>query len=305
MTRFSNSNSRLERVLARNSGNLVNGIYREARAKIYKSNAVRAFSRKMTKVREPEKWVFLVGCYNSGTTILKRVLESHPDIACLPSEGVTLTDAFPDLEEGGYPRMMYANRDKWDRPDIIGTSAALTAKKDWSSWWPKAKRVFLEKSIDHSIRMPWLEKNFPNSYFIYITRNPYCVGEGIRRRAKPVGDAIDKLGATYSPELVAKQWLFLNDKIRNDGRAVSRFHHMSYEDLMTKPDEVLIDIFKFLNLKSLDMLWEEPRLNIGQFSHEIINQNPQSLARIEEEDFLRMSKILDRRLSEYNYTNDQ
>jgi len=305
MTRFSNSNSRLERVLARNSGNLVNGIYREARAKIYKSNAVRALSRKITKVREPEKWVFLVGCYNSGTTILKRVLESHPDIACLPFEGVTLTDAFPDLEEGGYPRMMYANRDVWDKPDIIGVSEAQTAKKDWASWWPKAKNVFLEKSIDHSIRMPWLEKNFPNSYFIYITRNPYCVGEGIRRRAKPVGGAIDKLGVSYSPELVAEQWLFLNDKIRNDGKAVSQFHEMRYEDLMSKPDGVLKDIFKFLHLEDLDMLWEEPRLNIGQFSHEILDQNPKSLARLEEEDFLRMSQILAGRLSEYNYTHDR
>ena len=40
-------------------------------------------------------WLFVLGVNNSGSTILTKVLESHPQIRALPQEGQLLTDAFP------------------------------------------------------------------------------------------------------------------------------------------------------------------------------------------------------------------
>lgn len=304
MTRFSNSDSRIRRVMARNSGNLIKGIGKEALAKLYKYSFVRAISRIVVPSKDPKSWIFLVGCYNSGTTILKRVLESHPDIACLPNEGVKLTDAFPDLEAGGYPRMMYANRDAWDRPNLISAKHAEKAKKDWAPWWPRVGTAYLEKSIDHSIRMLWLEKHFSNAYFIHITRNPFCVGEGIRRRAKPIGEASEKLGKEYSPELVAEQWLYLNDKLRKDGAAVSQFHSVTYEDFTISPDVTLEEIFEFLGLSCPAMNWDGQNLLLGNQSHEILNQNSASLSRINQEDLEKMASVLTGRLAEYGYNKE-
>ena len=40
-------------------------------------------------------WLFILGVNNSGTTILSKILETHPEIRTLPKEGQHLTTAFP------------------------------------------------------------------------------------------------------------------------------------------------------------------------------------------------------------------
>lgn len=40
---------------------------------------------------KPQKWIFIVGCYNSGTTLLEKILSLHPMIGSLRDEGVMLT----------------------------------------------------------------------------------------------------------------------------------------------------------------------------------------------------------------------
>ena len=60
----------------------------------------------------------------------------------------------------------------------------------------------------------------------------------------------------YSPEIVAKQWLYLNDKIISDGSTVNHFHKVSYEDSMNNPDIVLGEIFNFLNLEKPELGWK-------------------------------------------------
>jgi hypothetical protein len=41
------------------------------------------------------KWVFIMGCTNSGTRVLDHILSDHSDIASLPWEGQFLTDVIP------------------------------------------------------------------------------------------------------------------------------------------------------------------------------------------------------------------
>lgn len=35
----------------------------------------------------PNKWLFIVGCYNYGTTLLHNILASHPNIRSMPGDG--------------------------------------------------------------------------------------------------------------------------------------------------------------------------------------------------------------------------
>lgn len=303
MSKFSESNTKAGRFLARNSGKLISGLKHEVIAKVYRSSRFRALSRKFYKPKEPEKWVFLVGCYNSGTTILRRLLESHPDIAAFPAEGVTMTDAFPNMEAGGYPRMMYANRHLWDEPIDNSKERADMAKRDWARWWPKDAKVYMEKSIDHSIRMAWLDENFPNAYFIFIVRNGYCVSEGIRRRARPLGAAATKLGDCYSVEMVAEQWKAINAKIEEDGEKISRFHKVRYEDLMEDPILNLRTIFRFLDLEIPPLTTNRDSVIVDGIAHQILNQNKKSISRITTKDLDEMSKILGDSLAHYGYRN--
>lgn len=47
------------------------------------------------------KWVFIMGCNNSGTSLLHYILGSHPDIASLPREGQFLTAVLPQPDHYG------------------------------------------------------------------------------------------------------------------------------------------------------------------------------------------------------------
>ena len=51
----------------------------------------------------PERWIFIIGCYNSGTTILASILNRHPSIGGLRTEGAFLTDS---LKLRGYSSSM-------------------------------------------------------------------------------------------------------------------------------------------------------------------------------------------------------
>src|SRR5690606_5918555 len=143
--------------------------------------------------REPETWVFMGGCYNSGTTILREMIGAHPAVASLPREGVELTDAFPVLEADGWVRMWFRNADKADLSGREPVALADRAKRAWSPWWRRDARAFSEKSIIHGAWMPTLDAGFSNARFIGVIRNGYCVCEGIRRRARPSGKARETL----------------------------------------------------------------------------------------------------------------
>ena len=48
----------------------------------------------LTSVKKDKTWIFLVGSYNSGTTLLAEFLGHHPSISALPTEGYFITDQF-------------------------------------------------------------------------------------------------------------------------------------------------------------------------------------------------------------------
>src|SRR5690242_5444088 len=58
------------------------------------------------------KWVFILGCYNSGTTLLDQILSGHPQFSGLNEEGVMLTDQLPRPEDFQWRRMWWKCEDK-------------------------------------------------------------------------------------------------------------------------------------------------------------------------------------------------
>ena len=99
MRKYANQKTKIGRFLARNGGDIFGGFKREFLAKLLTRPWFRSFLSKFYRPREPKKWLFLVGCYNSGTTLLRDILNEHPEIKGLPLEGVRLTGAFEDLEK--------------------------------------------------------------------------------------------------------------------------------------------------------------------------------------------------------------
>lgn len=302
MRKYSASGSNfVKRFFDRNKGNLLGGFRREVKGKLLRNNITRTIVTRFYSCREPEKWLFLVGCYNSGTTILREVISSHDEVDDLPFEGVRLTSAFPDLEEGGWPRMMYKNRSLWKLPTENGKIISEKAKKDWSPWWKAETKIFLEKSIDQSTRIRWLAEHFPNSHFIYIIRNGYCVSEGIMRRAKPSGPAIQDVGSSYPAELVAKQWCEFSKFIEAEIDGLDNVLKVKYENLTDNPLDTITNIYNFLKLPAPEISVQEDAVIVNGKGFVLANQNNKSIERISPEDKAIMTDVMRDTLIEHNY----
>lgn len=290
MRSYANQSTKVQRFLARNRGQLVRGFLREVSTKAYLRPWVRAIVRPFVRAREPQRWVFLVGCYNSGTTILREILEAHPQISALPFEGVRLTNAFPDLEASDWPRMMYQSREIWDLPDAGAARRVARAKADWALWWGRSAKIFLEKSIDNTTRIAWLRRHFGKTTFIAITRNGYCVAEGILRRSKPQGEAIREVGETYPLSMIADQWVAFEDKMVAELDPQGGDIHMTYEDLMRDPVPILKEVFAALDLAPPELVFEGTVLTVGPRKFDLVDQNAQSLSRLAPEDVKTLSE---------------
>ena len=152
----------------------------------YQKKWIRSFFNPFQKIREGKKYVFILGCYNSGTTLLNHIIGSHPEVSSLPTEGIALTSGLTRPEDFGWPRMWYMCEDKVRFTENSAACDPKLVKRDWNFWFDKNKNIYLEKSIANSAKVKWLEANFDSPYFIWIIRDGYCVSEGIRRRSRDI-----------------------------------------------------------------------------------------------------------------------
>ncbi|MBN2243619.1 MAG: sulfotransferase [Acidobacteria bacterium] len=227
--------------------------------------------------KEPEKWVFVVGCYNSGTTLLEDILGMHPKISTM-DEGVFFTDELLLPEELGWTRMWCQVVDSVRLTENDHTPDVTKVKKDWGVFFDRKKPVYLEKSIVNSARMRWLQANFRNSYFVSVIRDCYAASEGIYRKSPTGAWGIQKeeFKGKYPIELCAKQWVVNNRIIEEDSAHIDRFMAVRYESLCESPRNTIEKIYEFLDIDG-KVLWDEKaEWNIHGRISVLKNMNPYS-----------------------------
>ncbi|MCE7995854.1 MAG: sulfotransferase [Roseivirga sp.] len=275
------------------------------RTELFSSLYIRPFFRAglsiFFKKKTPEKWIFLVGCYNSGTTILRDILGEHGEISCLPKEGVRYTNIFKRPDDIGWVRNWVYCKDYIRLPSETEDKAKSRIIKDWSPFWDSKKSFFLEKSISNIERMEWIDKNFDNVYFLGILRSGYAVSEGIKRKAKPKAPAIDEYGSSeYSYTTTAEQWVMANTNMLEYAEKVSNFKLLRYEQFAEKPVELLDEICTFLGLEnSFEIAGNE--VTIGQKKVKIQNMNHKSLARLNSSQRQEINAVAKPLLTRLNY----
>jgi hypothetical protein len=263
-------------------------------------------ARTLIKVREPAKWVFVVGCYNSGTTLLSRLLATHSTISRL-DEGAFKTNQLTTPEELGWPRLWCQVVDRVRLKTGDEPVDAETLKKDWMLFFDRRKTVFLEKSIVNSARMTWLQQHFPNSYFLFIVRNGYAVAEGIRRQTSKRSQSRNTpshIKLPYSIELCAKQWLTNNSIVESDAKDIRHFKRIFYEEFCDRPYQTMSDIYAFLGLNDESSIIKDVRhWRIHEYDSEIRNMNGKSLRNLSAEDIKKVDAVAGKMLTQYGYTS--
>jgi len=280
---------RIKRFVERNEGRVARMAVRSLALRAYLHEGVRRVVRPVVPKRVPVRWAFLVGCYNSGTTVFKDLISAHPEIRTLPVEGARLTSVLPMPEDFGWNRMWTRCEERMTPQ--TGPEGAERIIRDWSPWWGRGGTVFLEKSIANGARIPWLAANFDDAYFIGLTRDGYCVSEGIRRRARPRG-AAEKAGPRYPLSACAGQWVAANEKLMEASKKTARFKLISYERLVESPAEVLTEVWRFLGLDPAPVLEKDGAVEVRGRRFPLRDMNPESLSRLSPKDVEELTQIL-------------
>ncbi len=257
----------------------------------------REFKIALTPVPRNKTWVFLVGCYNSGTTLLSGLLGKHPEISALETEGHFITDQFIKDYDIGLPRMWV------DREDIfclnensIGPDP-IRVKKEWSMRLDLRKPVLLEKSPPNSAKTRWLQEHFENAHFIGIIRNGYAVSEGITRKADP-----KHLINSWPIEKSAYQWMRSNEILVNDSKFLKRFMWISYEELTENTVSTLDKITEFLGVEKFDSFESDQNWSVHERDEKIRNMNHDSIEKLTPEKIEIINRVAGAMLDKFGYS---
>jgi hypothetical protein len=229
----------------------------------------------ITPLPTDKTWIFLVGCYNSGTTLLAELLGQHPSISALPAEGQFLTDQFVKDYEIGLPRMWCGREDIFRLTEDDKGPDPLRLKKEWGMRLDLGKPVLLEKSPSNTAKMRWLQKHFENAHFIGIVRNGYAVAEGISRKAEP-----HHLAEGWPIEKSAWQWRRSNETMQQDAAYLNKFMLITYEDLTMNTAGTLDRITGFVGIPNFEKFESGRSWRIHEREEQVRNMNQESIKRL-------------------------
>jgi len=250
----------------------------------------------LTPVPKDKTWVFLVGCYNSGTTLLAELLGQHPEISALPTEGHFITDQFVKDYDIGLPRMWVEREDLFRLNENDDGPDACRLKKEWSMRLDLRKPVLLEKSPPNSAKTRWLQKHFENARFVGIMRNGYAVSEGITRKADP-----KHLINSWPIEQSAYQWKRSNQVLFDDAKHLDHFMWVTYEDLAEDTVGTLNKITKFIGIDDFAQFESDREWSIHERDEKVRNMNDESISRLTSEQIQRINDVAGDMLDAFGY----
>jgi len=279
----------------------LDNFFNSALQRAYKIDFIRYILSSLVMNISKKRYVFIVGCYDSGTTLLNYILGCHDGISSLPTEGVALTNQLSIPEDFGWPRMWYKCMDRIRLKENDNKVNVSRLKKEWGFWFDKKKPIFIEKSISNSARIKWLNKNFDRPYFIWIIRNGYCVAEGIRRRVKQTKIKAFKYAEEgYPIEWCARQWIINNEIIENEIKNTKRAIKIKYEDLTDNSETTISSILQWLPVQNKHV----PKFNHFKFhgkTSSIYNMNNESIARLSNKDIIKINEVAGIYLEKWGY----
>nr|XP_039253144.1 protein-tyrosine sulfotransferase-like isoform X1 [Styela clava] len=212
---------------------------------IKKCKAIDNTSKKIHPENETDlPLIFIGGVYRSGTTLMQTIVESHPDIRCVPETHVITK--------------ILMERDRWLGPkDNIKTLQEAGA-------YPEALDIAMAKFILEIIKghgpsavyycnkepvvlqyMKYMHKLFPHAKFIFMIRDGRAVAHSIVTRNIKI-ENLDissyRKGLQFWNALIK----VMNDQCKELGENICL--PVYYEQLLLQPINTTKQIFKFLDI---------------------------------------------------------
>jgi hypothetical protein len=233
-------------------------------------------SRRADSDRRPA--VFIVGMNRSGTTLLRMMLDAHPQLTIPPE-----THFVPDL--------IKASREPDATPE--DALAAMKSAREWGDFGfsdeqilarlralPKlrpgpAVRTFYEAYMAEQGKPRWGEKTptyvqkmkliqraLPEARFVHVIRDGRDVALSV----------LDRTVRDLTAADVAKRWKKKITKAREDAPQLEHYTEIRYEDLILDTEPVLRRVCEFI-----DLTWDDAVLNYHERSGERLKEMARAL----------------------------
>lgn len=216
--------------------------------------------------------VFVIGIYRSGTSLLYALLNQHPQIALMYECNIL---DFPDffskqrfkrnwLERQEFynqalsrHRLIFANR-------LHGLEEVQTPEELYRTYG-NAKQAALvgEKSPPYCPRLRQLARRYPNASFILLWRDPIEIYRSIVH-AGHQAPFFNRIG-------IHRLIFFKEQMIRQAAElefAGAKLHHVNYDDLVDRPEDVCRGICQFLKIE-----FEPAMLNLASADLSAVHDN--------------------------------
>ncbi len=163
------------------------------------------------------RYVFVAGLHRTGTSLLARLLASHPEIAALAhptapeDEGCYAQGAIPHTAQHGMPGHYATDPDQHlveeCRFDTLAVRTRMEA--DWDRWFAPGGRWRVEKSPVNLTRMRLYQQLFPMAQFVIVLRHPAVMAAALAKWVDdPAAQLIDYALDAY--ELMTRDLAFLH-----------------------------------------------------------------------------------------------
>jgi len=202
----------------------------------------------MHDLLEGAKPLFVIGVPRSGTTMLARLLNSHPEIVqTYETAAFLLLDSIVKNTKRGFEAgILYGKEYSALWSDRLARSARGIIEDFYSDVLVEEGRTRLrywgDKHPHHNACLPFIERLYPNAHYIYLVRDPRDVACSIAEmNACEFAEAMDvweRMSRSY--------------EAFGDAGAPKRLHLVRYEDIVMAYEETLETIFAWLDVEFSD-----------------------------------------------------
>jgi hypothetical protein len=196
---------------------------------------------------------FVVGVSRSGTTLLRLMLDAHPELV-IPPETHFIPEVVKACRDGAGPDEVLAlliTHRRWPdfrlEPDELGRRLRgldpLTAGGALRSFYDlyaerAGKPRWGDKTPRYTRKMPLIERALPEARFVHLIRDGRDV-------------ALSLMEVHFGPDDVrgaAERWTQWIAQARRHGERVGHYLELRYEDLIADPEDRLREICRFIEL---------------------------------------------------------
>lgn len=208
-------------------------------------------------------FLFIFGCGRSGTTLLRSMFDSHPEIA-IPGESGFIWQTRKRLERGAefdiesFVEGLLAHRrfQRWGLdPEMLRARMVGDPRvEDFADAIRRLYRLFAEsrskkhygdKTPAHVLRLPLIADMFPEGRFVHLVRD----GRNVTLSYLDIKE--------WGPASVAEAALYWKRRVeygRQKGKSLgpARYTEIRYEDLVRDPERELRRLCQFVSLSFHD-----------------------------------------------------